>query len=95
MVSLAATGMYYTGGTVMIDHGHGLHSIYVHLSEVLVAAGQRLERGAVLGTVGMTGRATGPHLHWGSTGSTRRSTPGCWSARCRDRERGRLVKPSL
>lgn len=65
VVSLAATGMYYTGGTVMIDHGHGLHSVYVHLGEVLVEAGQRLDRGAVLGTVGMTGRATGPHLHWG------------------------------
>jgi murein DD-endopeptidase MepM/ murein hydrolase activator NlpD len=65
VVSLAKTGMYFTGGTVMIDHGHGLHSIYVHLQDVLVEVGQHLARGATLGTVGATGRATGPHLHWG------------------------------
>jgi murein DD-endopeptidase MepM/ murein hydrolase activator NlpD len=65
VVSLAKAGMYFTGGTVMIDHGHGLHSIYVHLQDVLVEVGQYLARGATLGTVGATGRATGPHLHWG------------------------------
>jgi murein DD-endopeptidase MepM/ murein hydrolase activator NlpD len=65
VVSLAATDMYYTGGTVMVDHGHGLHSIYVHLQEVLVELGQEVAQGATLGTVGATGRATGPHLHWG------------------------------
>jgi murein DD-endopeptidase MepM/ murein hydrolase activator NlpD len=65
VVSLAETGMYFTGGTVMLDHGHGLHSIYVHLAEVRVTVGQRLSRGQTLGTVGATGRATGPHLHWG------------------------------
>jgi murein DD-endopeptidase MepM/ murein hydrolase activator NlpD len=50
---------------VILDHGHGLHSIYVHLQDVLVEPGQRLRRGEVLGNVGATGRATGPHLHWG------------------------------
>jgi murein DD-endopeptidase MepM/ murein hydrolase activator NlpD len=65
VVSLAETGMYFTGGTVMVDHGHGVHSIYVHLSDVRVTTGQRLEQGDTLGTVGATGRATGPHLHWG------------------------------
>jgi murein DD-endopeptidase MepM/ murein hydrolase activator NlpD len=65
VVSLAETAMYYTGGTVMVDHGHGLHSIYAHLREVLVEVGQRLAQGATVGTVGATGRATGPHLHWG------------------------------
>jgi murein DD-endopeptidase MepM/ murein hydrolase activator NlpD len=65
VVSLAKTGMYYTGGTVMVDHGHGLHSIYVHLQDVLVEVGQRVAQGAQLGTVGASGRATGPHLHWG------------------------------
>jgi murein DD-endopeptidase MepM/ murein hydrolase activator NlpD len=65
VVSLAETDMYYTGGTVMIDHGHGLHSIYVHLQDVLVEVGQQLAQGATLGTVGASGRATGAHLHWG------------------------------
>jgi murein DD-endopeptidase MepM/ murein hydrolase activator NlpD len=65
VVSLAEADMYFTGGTVMLDHGHGLHSIYVHLGEVRVTAGQQLRQGQTLGTVGATGRATGPHLHWG------------------------------
>jgi murein DD-endopeptidase MepM/ murein hydrolase activator NlpD len=65
VVSLAETDMYFTGGTVMLDHGHGLHSIYVHLDEVRVTVGQQLRQGQTLGTVGATGRATGPHLHWG------------------------------
>jgi murein DD-endopeptidase MepM/ murein hydrolase activator NlpD len=65
VVSLAETGMFFTGGTVMVDHGHGVHSVYAHLAEVRVREGQRLGQGDVLGTVGATGRATGAHLHWG------------------------------
>jgi murein DD-endopeptidase MepM/ murein hydrolase activator NlpD len=65
VVSLAEAAMYYTGKTVMIDHGHGLHSVYAHLREVLVEVGQQVAQGATVGTVGATGRATGPHLHWG------------------------------
>ena len=65
VVSLAEPAMYFTGGTVMIDHGHGVHSIYAHLEDVLVEVGQAVAQGAILGTVGATGRATGPHLHWG------------------------------
>lgn len=65
VVSLAEPDMYFTGGTVMVDHGHGLLSIYVHLQHVLVEVGQDVAQGAPLGTVGATGRATGPHLHWG------------------------------
>ena len=57
--------MYFTGGTVMIDHGHGLHSIYAHLSEVKVAVGQTVRPGEPVGRIGATGRASGPHLHWG------------------------------
>ena len=65
VVALAATGLYFTGGTVMIDHGHGLHSLYAHLSEVAVALGQAVRQGEAIGRVGATGRVTGAHLHWG------------------------------
>lgn len=59
------TGDYYFNGkTVFLDHGQGLITMYCHLDEILVSEGQTLARGEVLGTVGMTGRATGPHLHW-------------------------------
>jgi len=64
-VTVAATDMYYTGGTVMVDHGHGIKSIYAHLSSVDVQVGQALAKGEPLGLIGATGRATGPHLHFG------------------------------
>lgn len=58
--------LYYTGGTVILDHGEGLHTLYAHLGSRDCRVGDVLARGAVLGTVGSTGRSTGPHLHWGS-----------------------------
>jgi murein DD-endopeptidase MepM/ murein hydrolase activator NlpD len=59
------TGSYFfTGNTVFIDHGQGLISMYCHLSKTGVKAGQQLEQGQLIGEVGMTGRVSGPHLHW-------------------------------
>ena len=55
---------FFTGNTVVIDHGRGFLSMYCHLSAVDVTVGQSIARAARLGAVGMTGRATGPHLHW-------------------------------
>jgi murein DD-endopeptidase MepM/ murein hydrolase activator NlpD len=64
VVALAAPDLYFTGGTVMIDHGHGLSSVYSHLATVAVKVGQPIRRGEPLGTVGSTGRSTGAHLDW-------------------------------
>jgi murein DD-endopeptidase MepM/ murein hydrolase activator NlpD len=65
VVTLAEPDLYLTGGTVLIDHGHGLSSVFLHLSRIDVRVGQRIERGDAFGAVGATGRATGPHMHWG------------------------------
>ena len=65
VVTFVATDLVLTGGTVLIDHGHGLTSSFLHLSRVDVKPGDRIERGGVLGAAGATGRASGPHVHWG------------------------------
>ncbi|HSW11434.1 MAG TPA: M23 family metallopeptidase [Solimonas sp.] len=65
VVSLAEPDLYFTGGTLMIDHGHGVSSIMVHLSKLQVRVGDAVKQGDVVALSGMTGRATGPHLHWG------------------------------
>ncbi|MDQ3206037.1 MAG: M23 family metallopeptidase, partial [Pseudomonadota bacterium] len=65
VVTFAAPDLYLTGGTLLLDHGHGISSNFLHLSRLDVQVGDRLEQGEVLGAVGATGRATGPHLHWG------------------------------
>ncbi len=64
IVTLAENGMYFEGGLVLLDHGHWLESAFLHMSRVDVQPGQRVEKGDVIGAVGSTGRATGPHLHW-------------------------------
>ncbi|MSO75837.1 MAG: M23 family metallopeptidase [Alphaproteobacteria bacterium] len=63
-VALAHTAMYFAGGIVILDHGHGLTSSYLHLSRVDVARGQAVGRGEPIGAIGATGRVTGAHLHW-------------------------------
>jgi murein DD-endopeptidase MepM/ murein hydrolase activator NlpD len=65
VVTLAEPDLYFTGGTLIIDHGQGLSSILVHLSKVQVKVGEQVQAGQVVAASGMTGRATGPHLHWG------------------------------
>ena len=65
IVTFADATLYLTGGTVLIDHGHGISSNFLHMSRIDVKVGDRIEQGQVIGAVGMTGRATGPHLHWG------------------------------
>lgn len=65
MVTFAAPDLYLTGGTLLLDHGYGVSSNFLHLSRIDVKAGDRIEQGQVIGAVGATGRATGPHLHWG------------------------------
>jgi biotin carboxyl carrier protein len=65
VVTFAAPDLYLTGGTVLLDHGHGISSNFLHLSRIDVKVGDAVKQGDVIGAVGMTGRATGPHLHWG------------------------------
>ncbi|NOT88734.1 MAG: M23 family metallopeptidase [Lysobacter sp.] len=65
IVTFASPSLYLTGGTVVIDHGAGISSNFLHLSRIDVKVGDRVEQGQVFGAVGATGRATGPHLHWG------------------------------
>ena len=65
VVSLAHDDMFYSGGTLIVDHGHGLSTVFMHLHKILVKEGQRVRQGDVIAQVGATGRVTGPHLHWG------------------------------
>ena len=61
-VTMAEKDLFYTGGTLIFDHGHGISTLYMHLKEILVKNGQKIKQGDIIGTVGSTGRATGAHL---------------------------------
>lgn len=74
-VTLAEPDLYYSGGTVILDHGYGLSSSFLHMSEVSVAVGDELLPGDLIGAVGATGRATGPHLDWRMAWRNRRVDP--------------------
>ena len=62
IVTMAEDDLYYTGGTIIMEHGHGISTIYSHLENVMVSVGDKINQGDVIGTVGSTGRSTGPHL---------------------------------
>ena len=61
-VTLAEKDMYFTGGTLIFDHGHGISTLYMHMKEIYVEIGQNVKQGDIVGTLGQSGRATGPHL---------------------------------
>ncbi len=69
--TLAEPNLYYSGGTLIFDHGHGISTLYMHMHEIFIEKGQKVKQGDIIGTVGSTGRATGSHLdirlNWFST----------------------------
>ena len=64
IITLVHDDMFYSGGTLILNHGHGLSSTFLHLSDILVEEGQRVSREMVIAKIGSSGRATGPHLDW-------------------------------
>ena len=62
VATLVENDLYYTGGTLIFDHGHGISTLYMHMDKIFVEIGQKVNKGDVIGTVGSTGRSTGPHL---------------------------------
>ena len=62
IVTLAEKDMYFTGGTIIFDHGHGISTLFMHMKELNVVVGQKVKQGEIVGTLGQSGRATGPHL---------------------------------
>lgn len=64
VVTLVHQGMYFAGKIVVLDHGHGLASSFIHMSKILLKVGDKVRKGQIVGLVGSTGRSTGAHLHW-------------------------------
>ena len=62
IVTLAEPNLFYTGGTLIFDHGHGISTLYMHMEKIFVEKGQKVKQGDIIGTIGSTGRATGAHL---------------------------------
>ena len=80
-VVILCENMFIHGNTIMIDHGHGIVSVYCHLESTAVKETERVMRGSFIGTVGQTGTATGPHLHWGLSVGNVRVDPAEWVER--------------
>jgi len=78
VVRLVRADFKLHGKTIVLDHGQGVGSLYLHLSEILVKEGQRVTRGEPIGRVGATGAATGPHLHWGTYVAGEATDPQFW-----------------
>jgi peptidase M23-like protein len=72
---ILAEPLYFSGNTVVLDHGLGLYTLYAHFESISVQPGDLVDTGALLGKVGATGRVTGPHLHWGATVNRARTNP--------------------
>ena len=79
-VVTAAGDYFFNGNTIMVDHGHGLITMYCHLSAMDVAPGDWVDKGELIGRVGSTGRVTGPHLHWGVSLNNARVNPALFLA---------------
>jgi murein DD-endopeptidase MepM/ murein hydrolase activator NlpD len=75
LITMTHPDMYYSGGTIILDHGQGLSSTFLHLSKILVEAGTFVRRGELIGRIGSTGRASGPHLDWRMNWLDRRVDP--------------------
>ncbi|MEQ8195117.1 MAG: M23 family metallopeptidase [Rhodospirillales bacterium] len=94
VVSLGHQDMFFTGKTLMIDHGHGLQSVYAHLSAIEVKEGERVKKGRRVGRIGATGRASGPHLHWGISWFSTRLDPALIAGPMPEKESKRESAPA-
>jgi murein DD-endopeptidase MepM/ murein hydrolase activator NlpD len=75
VVTLAEPDLFFSGGTIILDHGYGFSSSFLHLSKIGVEVGQEVKRGEKIGEIGATGRATGPHLDWRMSWRSERIDP--------------------